>query len=170
MLGTRVLPHIDPKGYLHAQTLPSLAYYTEGTVKHAERLVKFYGLMGVPRERVCIKIPSTVEGLRACSILKNRPEPINTLGTTCFTVAQAVAAADAGCIAVSPYVNPLWVHFPNSGKERVVYADPLSEMRGMIALRDIQVEFRRRKTTTKVKAARCAYISRVTCGRGSNCG
>ncbi|KAF8602318.1 aldolase [Ceratobasidium sp. AG-I] len=153
-LGARVIPHLDPSGYVHAQTLPSLAYDTAGTVGHAQQLVRIYGLASVPRERVCIKIPSTVEGLRACAILESQPEPIRTLATTCFCVGQAVAAASAGCAYVAPYVNPLWVHFPDG--KHVVYEAPLLEMRGMMALRDIQVEYRRRAITkTKVMLQVC---------------
>ncbi|QRV94914.1 transaldolase [Ceratobasidium sp. AG-Ba] len=164
-LGTRVLPHLDPKGYVHAQTLPSLAYDTAGTVGHAEQLVRLYGLAGVPRERVCIKIPSTVEGLRACQILEHLDKPIRTLATTCFCVGQAVAAAAAGCAYVAPYVNPLWVHFPDG--KHVVYAEPLLEMRGMMALRDIQVEFRRRGITgTKVMAASLVTTNEAVCLTG----
>ncbi|QRV80417.1 transaldolase [Ceratobasidium sp. AG-Ba] len=164
-LGTRVLPHLDPKGYVHAQTLPSLAYDTAGTVGHAEQLVRLYGLAGVPRERVCIKIPSTVEGLRACQILEHFDKPIRTLATTCFCVGQAVAAAAAGCAYVAPYVNPLWVHFPDG--KHVVYAEPLLEMRGMMALRDIQVEFRRRGITgTKVMAASLVTTNEAVCLTG----
>jgi transaldolase len=163
-LGARVLPHLDSTGFVHAQTLPSLAYNTPATVAHAQQLVRLYGLASIPRERVCIKIPSTVEGLRACEILEHLEKPIRTLATTCFCVGQAVAAAEAGCAYVAPYVNPLWVHFPDG--KHIVYPEPLLEMRGMMALRDIQVEFRRRKVTgTKVMAARCAYIFQKGVGR-----
>lgn len=165
MLGARVLPHLDSTGYVHAQTLPSLAYDTAGTVAHAQQLVRLYGLVNVPRERVCIKIPSTVEGLRACAVLERLPQPIRTLGTTCFCVAQAVAAADAGCAHVSPYVNPLWVHWPDG--KHIEYAEPLLEMRGMMALRDVQVEFRRRGITgTKVMGASLVTVHEAVCLTG----
>ncbi|CUA67484.1 hypothetical protein RSOLAG22IIIB_03137 [Rhizoctonia solani] len=165
MLGARVFPHLEPTGYVHAQTLPSLAYDTPGTVAHAQQLVRLYGLVGIPRERVCIKIPSTVEGLRACAILEHLAQPIRTLATTCFCVAQAVAAAGAGCAYVAPYVNPLWVHFPDG--KHVIYAEPLLEMRGMMALRDIQVEFRRRGITgTKVMAASLVTTNEAVCLTG----
>ncbi|KAG8714020.1 hypothetical protein FRC09_018068 [Ceratobasidium sp. 395] len=164
-LGARVLPHLDPKGFVHAQTLPSLAYDTAGTVAHAEQLVRLYGLVSVPRERVCIKIPSTVDGLRACEILEHLDKPILTLATTIFCVGQAVAAAGAGCAYVAPYVNPLWVHFPDG--KHVVYEEPFLEMRGMMALRDIQVEFRRRKITgTKVMAASLVTANEAVCLTG----
>ncbi|KAG8763945.1 hypothetical protein FRC11_008272 [Ceratobasidium sp. 423] len=165
LLGARVFPHLEPTGYVHAQTLPSLAYDTSGTVGHAQQLVRLYGLVGIPRERVCIKIPSTVEGLQACALLEHLDQPIRTLATTCFCVAQAVAAAGAGCAYVAPYVNPLWVHFPDG--KHIVYAEPLLEMRGMMALRDIQVEFRRRGITgTKVMAASLVTTSEAVCLTG----
>lgn len=164
-LGARVIPHLDPTGHVHAQTLPSLAYDTAATVAHAQQLVRLYGLVSVPRERVCIKIPSTVEGLRACAILESQAEPIRTLATTCFCVGQAVAAANAGCTYVAPYVNPLWVHFPDG--KHVVYPEPLLEMRGMMALRDIQVEYRRRGVTkTKVMAASLVTTNEAVCLTG----
>jgi transaldolase len=52
---------------------------------------------------VCIKIPATPESLVACSQLERRG--IRTLATTLFCVPQALAAAQAGCLYVAPYVN-----------------------------------------------------------------
>ena len=60
-------------------------------------------------KRVCIKIPSTWEGLRACRELEK--QGISTLATTVFCMEQAVLAADSGCAYIAPYVNELRVHF-----------------------------------------------------------
>lgn len=60
-------------------------------------------------KRVCIKIPSTYEGIAACRILENKG--IATLATTMFCMEQAALAADAGCTYIAPYVNELKVHF-----------------------------------------------------------
>lgn len=49
--------------------------------------------------RVCIKIPSTWEGLEACRVLEKNG--ISTLATTLFSMEQAALAADAGCTYVS---------------------------------------------------------------------
>lgn len=57
------------------------------------------------RARVCIKIPSTWEGLQACRILE--AEGISTLATTLFTMAQAVLAGQLGCQYIAPYVYDL---------------------------------------------------------------
>lgn len=150
-LGAEVLPHLDAQGFALAQTNPSMARDTEATVKHARRMVRLFERAGVPSSRVCIKIPATLEGLRACRIL-TKEHNINTLATTVFCVEQSLAAAEeAGCLFTSPYVNPLEVHFvPGT---HVVYADPITEMKGMKATAEIQRQFRRRKVATKVLAA-----------------
>lgn len=58
---------------------------------------------------MCIKIPSTYAGLKACKVLE--AEGIRTLATTLFTMVQAAAAGAAGCAYIAPYVNALKVHF-----------------------------------------------------------
>ena len=52
-----------------------------------------------------VKVPSTWEGLQACRKLKDLG--VKTLGTTVFAMEQAVLAAEAGCIYVSPFLNEL---------------------------------------------------------------
>ena len=59
--------------------------------------------------RVCIKIPSTWEGLQACKILE--ASGITTLATTLFNIEQAALAGEVGCHYIAPYVNELKVHF-----------------------------------------------------------
>jgi len=60
-------------------------------------------------KRVCIKIPSSWEGLQACRILQS--SGITTLATTLFTIEQAALAGEVGCHYIAPYVNELKVHF-----------------------------------------------------------
>lgn len=55
--------------------------------------------------RLCVKVPSTWEGLQACK--KLRALGISTLATTLFTMEQAILAAEAGCVFVSPFVHEL---------------------------------------------------------------
>lgn len=59
--------------------------------------------VGVPRDRICIKIPCTGPALNASPILL--AEGIRTLGTSLFSVPQAIAASQAGCLSISPYYN-----------------------------------------------------------------
>ena len=59
--------------------------------------------------RLCIKVPSTWEGLQACRKLNTLG--VKTLATTVFTIEQAILAAEVGCIYISPFVHELRVHF-----------------------------------------------------------
>ncbi|KAL7272271.1 hypothetical protein RUND412_004931 [Rhizina undulata] len=112
-LSILILPHIT--GRVHTQTNPLDSFSTARTVDGARIIVELYHYllpnitMKEIRDRVCIKVPSTWEGLKACEILE--AEDIRTLATTLFTIEQAVVAAEAGCRYIAPYVNVLKVHF-----------------------------------------------------------
>lgn len=54
---------------------------------------------------VCIKLPLTMEGLRACKALSSRGQKTNV--TLCFSVSQALLAAKSGATYVSPFVGRL---------------------------------------------------------------
>jgi len=56
-------------------------------------------------KNVCIKLPLTMEGLRACKYFSN--QGIQTNVTLCFSAAQAILAAKAGATFVSPFVGRL---------------------------------------------------------------
>ena len=50
-----------------------------------------------------IKIPSTPEALLACREVEK--EGIRTLATSLFSVPQALAAQEAGCLYIAPWLN-----------------------------------------------------------------
>ena len=54
---------------------------------------------------VCVKLPLTPDGLRACKTLNG--EGVMTNVTLCFSAAQALLAAKAGASFVSPFVGRL---------------------------------------------------------------
>lgn len=64
---------------------------------------------GFDIKRICLKIPSTWEGIEACKTLE--ANGVTTLATTLFTIEQAALAGEVGCTYVAPYVNELKVHF-----------------------------------------------------------
>lgn len=107
LLAKAVYPYIS--GRVHAQTAPHTAYDTEKTVAHAMKLVSLFEANGIPRDRVCIKIPATPESILACQQLEKTG--IRTLATCLFSVPQALAASQAGCLYIAPYFNELRVHF-----------------------------------------------------------
>ncbi|KAH9946618.1 aldolase [Amylocystis lapponica] len=114
LLAKEVFPYLKQR--VHVQTSPSTAYDTARTVEHAQTLVALFAEHGIPADRVCIKIPATPASLIACQHLEKNG--IRTLGTCLFSVPQAIAASQAGCLYVAPYFNELRVHFePKLWKE-----------------------------------------------------
>lgn len=83
---------------------PPLTATKTGIVKLTHRLSPTH-----PQSHICIKIPSTWEGLKACQVLEQAG--VRTLATTLFTMPQAILAAEVGCTYIAPYVNQLRVHF-----------------------------------------------------------
>ena len=54
-------------------------------------------------QNVTIKVPLTVEGLKACKLLTSDGFTVNV--TLCFSVAQAILASKAGFTYISPFVG-----------------------------------------------------------------
>lgn len=58
-------------------------------------------------DNICVKVPLTPEGLKACRELTNGTAPVQVNVTLCFSPAQAILAAKAGATYVSPFVGRL---------------------------------------------------------------
>ena len=56
-------------------------------------------------ENVCVKVPLTMPGLKACRTLSQAGSKVNV--TLCFSAAQAILAAKAGATYISPFVGRL---------------------------------------------------------------
>jgi len=54
-------------------------------------------------DNICIKLPLTVDGLKACRTLANDNVQVNV--TLCFSAVQALLAAKAGAAFISPFVG-----------------------------------------------------------------
>ncbi|KAJ5267278.1 hypothetical protein N7478_010692 [Penicillium angulare] len=80
------------------------SFDTEASVNKALHIIKLYQEIGIPKERVLIKVASTWEGIQAVRILQSK-HGINCNLTLMFSLVQAVAAAEAGAFLVSPFVG-----------------------------------------------------------------
>ncbi|TIX00536.1 MAG: fructose-6-phosphate aldolase [Mesorhizobium sp.] len=54
-------------------------------------------------DNVCIKVPLTLDGLRACKDIRSEGRMVNV--TLCFSATQALLAAKAGASFISPFVG-----------------------------------------------------------------
>ncbi|KAL4749236.1 hypothetical protein BDW72DRAFT_137462 [Aspergillus terricola var. indicus] len=96
-------------GRVLLQILPSYAYDSQKVLSHARLYAKEFESAGITKDRFCIKIPSTGPALSVCSTLE--AEGIRTLGTAVFSLPQAIAASQAGCLFISPYFNEIRANF-----------------------------------------------------------
>ena len=74
------------------------ATHVEGMLSEARRLATV-------APNVCIKVPLTWDGLKACRTLSDAGTAVNV--TLCFNAAQALLAAKAGATFVSPFAGRL---------------------------------------------------------------
>ncbi|WP_435105854.1 transaldolase [Arhodomonas sp. AD133] len=90
-------------GYVSTEVDAALSFDTQGTIDKARQLIELYRERDVDPQRVLIKIAATWEGIQAARVLQR--EGINCNMTLIFSLAQAVACAEAGAFLVSPFVG-----------------------------------------------------------------
>src|SRR5690606_12043727 len=95
----------------YGQRLAEICRIVPGPVSAEVLAVDFEGMMKEGRERakiaenIVVKLPSTVDGLRACKALTD--EGVRTNMTLCFQPLQAMLVAKAGAFLVSPFIGRL---------------------------------------------------------------
>jgi transaldolase len=77
----------------------------EVTALTAEEMVREGKILAEIASNVCIKLPLTLDGLKACKHLTD--EGFETNVTLCFSATQALLAAKAGATYVSPFIGRL---------------------------------------------------------------
>ncbi|KAI9638720.1 aldolase [Dioszegia hungarica] len=120
-------------GRVHAQVSPRHALSVESTILHAHRLIRLFAWDGISPGRICLQIPATGAGMVAAAQLEK--SGIRTCATTVFSLPQALAAEQAGCLYVAPYFNDMAVLF-QPGTWRA-YNDPGMEHPMSGVIRDI---------------------------------
>ena len=95
----------------YGKRLAEICAVVSGPVSAEVIALDFDGMMKEGRERakiapnIVVKLPSTVEGLKACKAMSD--EGIKTNMTLCFQAMQALMVAKAGAYLVSPFVGRL---------------------------------------------------------------
>jgi transaldolase len=111
------------------------------------RFIELYKKQGIGRERILIKIASTWEGIRAAEILQR--EGINCNMTLLFSLAQAVACAEAKARLISPFVGRILDWYKKSaGKDFAPAEDP-----GVLSVKEIYGYYKKFGHATEVMGA-----------------
>jgi len=100
---------IAKEGVDYAKRLAEICEVVPGPVSAEVIATDFDGMMREGRERaaiadnIVVKLPSTVDGLRACKAMAE--DGVRTNLTLCFQPLQALMVAKAGAILVSPFIG-----------------------------------------------------------------
>lgn len=68
-----------------------------------DQIMKEAAVLGAIADNICIKLPLTLDGLKACKALTDAGHKTNV--TLCFSANQALLAAKAGATYISPFVG-----------------------------------------------------------------
>jgi len=145
LFGVEILKIVP--GRVSTETDANLAFDTEGLINKARRFIELYQARGIGRERILVKIATTWEGVRAAEILQR--EGINCNMTLLFSLAQAVACAEAKARLISPFVGRIldW-HKKNAGRDFAPAEDP-----GVLSVKEIYGYYKKFGHATEVMGA-----------------
>ncbi len=134
-------------GRVSTETDANLSFDTAALVAKGRKFIALYEKAGLGRERILIKIATTWEGIKAAEQLQQ--EGINCNLTLLFSLAQAVACADAKVTLISPFVGRIldW-HKKSAGRDFTATEDP-----GVISVKAIYAYYKKFGHATEVMGA-----------------
>jgi transaldolase len=142
-------------GRVSTETDANFSFDTAALVAKAHRFIGLYQAHGIGRERVLIKIASTWEGIRAAEILQR--EGINCNLTLLFSLAQAVACAEAKVKLISPFVGRIMDWY--KAKEKKDFAP--AEDPGVISVKEIYSYYKKFGHATEVMGASFRNVGEI---------
>jgi transaldolase len=110
-------------GRVSTEVDADLSFDRTASLRKARAIIRDYERRGIDRKRVLIKLAATWEGIRAAEALEK--DGINCNLTLLFSMAQAVACAEAGVFLISPFVGRIldW-HAKATGQTYTAETDP----------------------------------------------
>lgn len=133
-----------------------LSFDSAATIAKARSLIDGYAAIGVPAQRILIKIAATWEGVRAAEVLEAQGIRCNM--TLVFSLCQAQACFDAGATLVSPFVGRItdWYKQARGVTELAIEDDP-----GVLGVRRIAAYAKAHGYPTEVMAASFRHRGQV---------
>ena len=151
--GSEILKIIP--GRVSAEVDARLSFDTEATVEKAKTVIALFEAKGIDRERILIKIAATWEGIQAAKILE--AQGIHTNLTLMFSLAQAVACANANVTLISPFVGRIYDWFKKqTGTEYDASNDP-----GVESVRTIYNYYKKFGIKTQVMGASFRNVGQI---------
>jgi len=110
-------------GRISSEVDARLSFDTQASIAKGRKLIQLYEKAGIAKERILIKLASTWQGIKAAEQLEKEGIACNL--TLLFSMAQAVACAEANVTLISPFVGRIldW-HKKQEGKDFIGADDP----------------------------------------------
>ena len=153
LFGVEILKIVP--GRVSTETDANLAFDTEALVVKGRQFIELYQKQGIGRERILIKIASTWEGIRAAEILQR--DGINCNLTLLFSLAQAVACAEAKAKLISPFVGRIMDWY--KAKEKKDFAP--AEDPGVLSVKEIYAYYKKFGHATEVMGASFRNVGEI---------
>lgn len=133
-----------------------LSFDVQGSVAKARHLIGLYNEAGIPKDRILIKLAATWEGICAARELKK--DGINCNLTLLFSMAQAIACAEAEVQLISPFVGRIldW-HKKNKGRDSY----PPAEDPGVVSVTNIYNYYKKHGHRTEVMGASFRNVGEI---------
>ena len=110
-------------GRISSEVDARLSFNTQASIEKGRKLISLYEQAGISKDRVLIKLASTWEGIKAAEQLEK--EGIKCNLTLLFSMAQAIACAQANVTLISPFVGRILDWYKASeNKEYAPSEDP----------------------------------------------
>jgi transaldolase len=142
-------------GRVSTETDANISFDTDALVAKGRRFIELYQQHGISRERILIKLALTWEGIRAAEILQR--EGINCNMTLLFSLAQAVAAAEAKAKLISPFVGRIMDWY--KAKEKKEFAP--AEDPGVLSVKEIYAYYKKFGYPTEVMGASFRNVGEI---------
>ena len=147
---TKIVP-----GRVSTEVDADLSFDREATIEKAHGIIADYAERGIDKSRILIKVAATWEGIQAVKRLQS--EGIDCNVTLIFSLAQAIAAAQAGAFLVSPFVGRIMDWYKtHEGKTYTGETDP-----GVLSVRQIYSYYKAYGIKTVVMGASFRNIGEI---------
>ncbi|KAF8477215.1 hypothetical protein BDZ91DRAFT_708859 [Kalaharituber pfeilii] len=153
-------------GKVSTEVDAKFSFDKQASMNKALHIIDLYQSIGIPKDRILIKIASTWEGIQAARELQAK-HGVNCNLTLMFSLEQAIAAAEAGAYLISPFVGRIMDYYKAlTGK---IYSGP--EDPGVISVQNIYNYYKKfgystivmgasfRNTAEIIELAGCDYLT-----------
>jgi transaldolase len=152
-LGCEIIKCIP--GRISSEIDARLSFDTQASIEKAQKIIALYADNGIDKSRVLVKLAATWQGIKAAEELEKQGIHCNL--TLLFSMAQAVACAEANVTLISPFVGRIldW-HVNKTGQQYQACDDP-----GVVSVKAIYQYYKQYDYKTEIMAASFRNIGEI---------